>query len=656
MKKYNQRVENIIQKNEEIKKQHKQKMKSYGLLGITVFMFVIIVSHQFILNFGLKQNNNNIVILQEEQANQPLKFKSKEELISKIKKSNNNRVILFEESLTNDFSGAIGSMNSADNMISMPQDTQIKAESTEKTHTDTNIQVQGVDEADIVKTNGSYIYYIANRKLNVFDITTNEIILKEKIEFDKQDNIIEMYIDENNIIVLSNCSKKDTKAKNGYTYNNFVKIYVYDINTFNLIREIETEGNYLSSRKIGNDIYVISNKNAYSYILKENVDEYVLPQYKDSIISNEYVEIQATDIAYFDDTENSTYMMITSFSLDKINEKANIETYLGAGNEIYVSKNSLYVANVEYTRNSVKDMLGVYYTIPQTTSIHKFKIDDGKINYVATGKVDGALLNQFSMDEYENNFRITTTTNGENSENNLYVLDSNMNTIGKLTGLAKGERIYSTRSMGDKAYVVTYKTVDPLFVIDLSNPANPYVLGELKIPGYSSYLHPIGENYLLGFGEDTVERTYTNWDGNESVTAYANGLKMAIFDVTDYNNPKELYSVKIGGRGSYSELLYNHKALLFDLNEGIIAFPVSLYTENNGYDLSGIPKYGTQEFAGALVYDISIEKGINLRGKIQHEYAQRIIRVEDKLYTLSQQLIKTSDLKTIEELNKLNIK
>ena len=131
---------------------------------------------------------------------------------------------------------------------------------------------------------------------------------------------------------------------------------------------------------------------------------------------------------------------------------------------------------------------------------------------------------------------------------------------------------------------------------------------------------------------------------------------MAIFDVTDYNNPKELYSVKIGGRGSYSELLYNHKALLFDLNEGIIAFPVSLYTENNGYDLSGIPKYGTQEFAGALVYDISIEKGINLRGKIQHEYAQRIIRVEDKLYTLSQQLIKTSDLKTIVELNKLNIK
>lgn len=656
MKKYNERVNNIIEKNEKLKKDHKQKMKNYGFFSITTFLLVCIIGHQFSLNF-LEKTNTNIDIIEQSQANIPLKFESKEQLVSKIKKNTSDRFILFEGSIiVNDTAGQIGSMNSTDNMLSNSQNTELKTENSEITYSETNTQVQGVDEADIVKTNGKYIYYIANNKLNVFDITTNDIILKQEIEFSKQDNIIQMYIDDTNIIVLSNYSKKD-ENKEKYNYNHFVKAYVYDINTFELTREIETEGNYLSSRKIGKDIYIVSNKNAYSYVLKEyGIDEYVLPLYKDSVMSNEYVEMKPTDISYFDNTSNSTYMMVTSFSLDKINEKANIETFLGAGDEIYVSKNSLYIANIEYKRNSVKDMLGVYYTIPQTTSIHRFEISDGKINYVATGKVDGALLNQFSMDEYENNFRITTTTNGENSENNIYVLDSNMNIIGKLTGLAKGERIYSTRFMGNKAYVVTYKTVDPLFVIDLSNPTNPTVLGELKIPGYSSYLHPIGENYLLGFGEDTVERTYTNWNGEEQTTAYANGLKMALFDVSDFTKPKELYSVKIGGRGSYSELLYNHKALLFDNNEGIIAFPARLYTENNGYDSSGIPIYGTQEFDGALVYDISIDTGINLRGKIEHKNAERILRVEDKLYIVSNQNIKSVDMKTIENITDLNIK
>ena len=255
------------------------------------------------------------------------------------------------------------------------------------------------------------------------------------------------------------------------------------------------------------------------------------------------------------------------------------------------------------------------------------------------------------MDEYDGNFRITTTTMDEG--NNLFVLNKNMKEIGSVTNLASGEKIYATRFMGEKAYVVTYKTVDPLFVIDLSNPEKPTVLGELKIPGYSSYLHPLGENYLIGFGEDSVEKSYLNWKGEQEVVAYATGLKMAIFDVSDYNNPKELYFVKIGNRGSYSELLYNHKALLFDENEGIFAFAAYL-TSDGGYYEDGTPMYGDKMFDGALVYNVSVEEGISLRGKIEHdESVERIVRIGDKLYTLSKEDIKVSDIKEIKELDTL---
>ena len=350
-------------------------------------------------------------------------------------------------------------------------------------------------------------------------------------------------------------------------------------------------------------------------------------------------------------------MIISSFNLDKIDNEVEIYTCLGSGNEIYASRENLYVAKINYDYK---------ITDKTTTAIHKFAIKDGKVKYEATGSVPGALLNQFSMDEYEGNFRITTTkgnTWDDTSENNLYVLDEKLNIVGTLEGLAKGEKIYSTRFMGEKCYVVTYKTVDPLFVIDLSNPEIPKVLGELKIPGYSKYLHPLGENYLIGFGEDSVEKSYLDWKGEMQVTAYATGLKMAIFDVTDYNNPKELHSIKMGGRGSYSELLNNHKSLLFNEEEGIFAFPATL-TEETKYYADGTPKYGETIFNGALIYNVNVEEGISLRGKVEHEVEgrknnnniQRLLYIGDRLYTLSSDMIKVSNLKTIEELDVLVIK
>lgn len=538
----------------------------------------------------------------------------------------------------------------------------------------TNTQVQGVDEADIVKTNGKKIFYIAQNKLFIFDATKTKTTVDKEIGFKENVYPCDIYLDDNYFVVMA--SSRLQRNTSGETAEKLSSrsigssatlVLIYDVNSYELLREIEVEGNEISSRKIGNDLYIVTNK--YIHLYNKIEEDEILPIYRDSYKSGECVEIPATQVKYFNDfkeDESCNFMIITSFSLDDIASDVNINTYLGAGNEVYCSKENLYVAKIKYSysympkiSNAIDEAIGVTGISKNevTTNIHKFAIGNGDVKYIATGKVKGRLLNQFSMDEYNGNFRITTTND---DGNNLYVLNSDMQEIGSVTNLASGEKIYATRFMGEKAYVVTYKTVDPLFVIDLSTPTTPKVLGELKIPGYSSYLHPFGENYLIGFGEDSVEKSYTNWEGNQEVVAYANGLKMAIFDVSDYNNPKELYSIKLGSRGSYSQLLYDHKALLFDETEGIFAFPAYLAEDTGFYD-DGTPRYGNKMFSGALVYDVSVENGITLRGKIEHidsdnnsNEIQRIIRIGNKLYTLSNEIIKSSDIKTVEDIYTLN--
>ena len=541
-------------------------------------------------------------------------------------------------------------------------------------YSETNVQVEGVDESDIMKTNGEYIYYLTQGKLQVIKASpANSMKIVKTIEVSEDywyGN--ELYLDEKYITVVGT-TQREINTIQQITDSIFNKSYykptesvstikVYDVNTYELVREFNISGSYVSSRKIGDDIYMISNK--YIYDMAE-----ILPVCRDTAIDEEYIEIPANEICYFKDFETCNYMIVSSVSLDNIDEEANVQTFLGAGSEIYASTTSLYVTRGEYEYDAVATPRrgGIIEVNPMnsrySTKIHKFEIDDGEIEYAATGSVPGSLLNQFSMDEYDGYFRITTTdsTDWENSTNNLYVLDEDLEIVGKIEGLAKGERIYSTRFMGDKCYVVTYKTVDPLFVIDLSNPRAPEVLGELKIPGYSDYLHPLGENYLIGFGKDSVEKSYINWNGEMQVTAYDTGLKLAIFDITDFANPKVLHSVKIGGRGSWSELSSNHKSLLFDEEMGIFAFPATVCEGTRFYE-DGTPMYGDVEFEGALIFDLSIENGINLRGKIAHEgknkYSstiERILYIGDVLYTLSSEMVKASDIMTVEEIGRVNI-
>jgi uncharacterized secreted protein with C-terminal beta-propeller domain len=379
-------------------------------------------------------------------------------------------------------------------------------------------------------------------------------------------------------------------------------------------------------------------------------------------------------------------MLVAAFNIEKDESKAFVSAYLGSGQNIYMSENNLYVAavNAEY-KNEVKRQIRdntnapriIYNTVyRENTVVYKFALKDNEVTYLSKGEVPGRILNQFSMDEDRDYFRIATTTGnvwdtGENiSKNNLYVMDKNLSISGKIEGIAPGEKIYSVRFMGDRGYMVTFRKVDPLFVIDLKDAKNPRILGALKIPGYSDYLHPYDENHIIGFGKD-AEEAYSS-DGNQANFAFYQGMKIAIFDVSDVANPKEKFSIKIGDRGTTSELLYNHKALLFSKEKNILSFPITVY-ELKEPDKQNPSKYGEFAFQGAYVYGVDLEKGFTLRGKITHltgedymkagQYwydsdrnVERIIYIGDNLYTISKKMIKAHGMYDLSLKAQLEIK
>lgn len=569
-------------------------------------------------------------------------------------------------------------------------------------HSTTNVQVEGVDEADIVKTDGKYIYQVNGSRIVVAEaFPADKMKIKRIITLEEEEmQPLELYLDDRYLVVIGASSgsipvfrpyNRAVASKYDFYYRNgTVKMMIYSIadkDKIEKLREIELEGSYLSSRKIDSKLYLVANKPIYYYHIMEHSDTNYTPSYKDTAVKEDFINIDYDKIAYFPDCIEPSYMIVAGLNLDTPEEGVNVSTYLGSGDSIYASEHNLYTAVTRHNTVPRREQNPIIYDsaapnkaiakiLDRETVVYRFALNNGKLDYTGKGSVPGSILNQFSMDEDKGYFRIATTkgdmwrTDENTSRNNLYVLDSDLNICGRLEDIAPGERIYSVRFMGDRAYMVTFKKVDPLFVIDLKNATEPKILGALKIPGYSDYLHPYDENHIIGFGKDTVEIVHKDqWGNAVRSTAYYLGMKMAIFDVSDVNNPKEKFKETIGDRGTDSELLRDHKALLFSKEKNLLAFPITV-AEVSGekmYGNNGIPVYGSFVFQGAYVYNLDLKDGFRLKGKISHisreEYLkygnewhgsdkniERIIYIDDNLYTLSKSMIKANGI------NDMNVK
>lgn len=564
-------------------------------------------------------------------------------------------------------------------------------------YSSTNVQVQGVDEADLVKTDGEYIYQVTSTGVMVSKAyPTDEMNLTARIRFEDQGFVpSELYLDSDYLVVIGHSSNQEVMPADGgaelkkimpsYYYQRRVKTYIYDIRDkvkISKVREVEIDGRYISSRKIGTSIYLVGLHNLNTYWIQKE-GENVAPTYRDTAVKNDNISVPYQEIRYIPPIMHPSYLVIAGFDLARPAEPAQISTYLGSGENIYVSDKNLYIALTQY--NYYQPMNNIAAEIlpegeQQETTVYKFSLNEGRVTYLNKGQVPGTILNQFSMDEYQNHFRIATTSGnkwglgGSGSSNNVYVLDENTTLVGRLENIAPGERIFSTRFMGERAYMVTFKNVDPLFVLDLKNPAAPSILGALKIPGYSDYLHPYDVNHVIGFGKDTVELTQKDSSGRIVGTqSYYLGLKMALFDVSDVTNPREKFSEKIGDRGTDSELLKNHKALLFNKDTGLLAFPVTLMELKGkpAVNLMGYPEYGSFSFQGAYVYNLDIDKGFTQKGRITHQNEQdilkagsynanpqhdvkRILYIGNVLYTASDQMLKANNLSDLKEIKALS--
>ena len=542
------------------------------------------------------------------------------------------------------------------------EDSTTKAERDSETkNSKTNTQVNNVDEADIVKVDGNYIYYVSNKKLVIIDAHTPEA--SEKIsEINYKDtnfNPREVYVKGQKIIVIGNeydnSCKTEVISTEDVTATDIERVQeskpksgmiIYDISNIKEPKEtrrVMIEGNYISSRMIEDNIYYVANKYiATSNIQKnkmEDLDEdKYKPVYQDTAVSQEEKCINYDLIYYFPETQDSSYLMLAGLNINN-NEEAEIRTFLGAGQYIYSSEKNIYIATNKTTYGKGYEVLG------GTTHLLKIELNNGKFNFKAECNIDGQVNNQFSMDENKDTFRIATTTGNiwvdETTANNLYILNDKLEEIGRVENFGKEEKIYSVRYVENKAYVVTFKQTDPLFVIDLSESTKPQILGELKIPGYSTYLHPYDDTHLIGFGYDTKE------NGTRVIT---NGLKMSMFDISDFNNPQELFKISIGdSKYTYSELLYNHKALLFSKEKNIIAFP--LYSSS-----------GRKTNSKAAIYNIDLKKGFSLKGEISNvtnkyeENVKRIVFANDTFYTFSDSLVKVANMDTLEVVKEFTIK
>lgn len=543
--------------------------------------------------------------------------------------------------------------------------------------TETNVQVEGIDESDILKTDGKYIYALnqIQRKIKIVQIyPVEQAKLISEINLDTEP--IEMFLYKNQLVVYSNTyssSSNYEKESDSYTnYSSFVLLSIYDVSepkSIELTKTVEIEGNFKTSRMKDGYIYVITNKYSYN-------SEDPIPYFKEDDKELKKT-MDCNEINILDDKNSQPYFTtILTLNLNERYKSPQFHNYYGEAETVYMSHGSLYLTSSETISSKTK--AGFFapkedeYKTVELTTISKFDYEKHEINFVNKTGFEGHLLNQFSLDEYENNLRIVGTVGdvwNENSTNFLIIYDESLEKISTISGLANGEKIYSARFYGETGVMVTFKKVDPLFVFDLSDPERPKLKGELKIPGYSDYLHFIDENTVIGFGKDTVEANVSEIEDRGLDFAWYQGLKIAIFDISDMTNPKEVSKLILGDRGSESEALYDHRAFLFDPKHNLIIIPAEIHkideSKCSNYSASIDSCYGEFHSQGAQVIKIKDNK-LTLLNEISHvmvtdneTYLPTNLRVkrsmilEDYIITISEEKIKIHDIKGREVIREI---
>lgn len=589
--------------------------------------------------------------------------------------------------------GIIPSINSSSSPI-LNNSTTDTSKSTD--YSKTNIQVENVDEADIIKTDGGYVYSISDNSVLITDVMDKKKpqVLSE-IKSTSSTYPTDILINGNKIVVISINANTDTN--NSYKYynysNNRTSVQVYDITDKTKpkkLKNLDLNTEYNISRMIDNKIYIFTKTTG-------KVD---FKNYKENYKEQ---EIEYNKIKYLKNDITKAVTTLVVLDLDKPTEDAKLSSYFVDLENAYISTKNIYLLSSDsyrYERTNLLSELksifgfkGVFGKYDNTyiyrsanskdnTKITKYSItnDNDEFEFEENTRVKGKILNQYSCDEKDDNLRIVLN---DKDGTRIKVLNSNLKEIGDTGPAAPGEDNKSVRFAGDRAYFVTYKKVDPLYAVDLSDPTNPTILGELEIPGFSNYLHPYNENYIIGIGmatNETLVRDYLGRPLSERITF--NGMKMTIFDISDIRNPKEKDVIYFGDSKTDSQINKDARALLFSKEKNLIAIPVSNMgsvnpttrfsnssNTNNTLDSNKVVIHENVEY-GYIVFDIS-EEGFKYKGIITHEefnffsdlnrelysvnFPLRGLYIDDNLITVSNNLLKINKLDTLEFISNINL-
>ena len=622
------------------------------------------------------------------------------------------RTAIFEESMVMD------SVQSLPTPSAMTENSKIQG--TE--YSTTNNQVTGVDEPDFIKNDSKYIYIVSGNTITIIDGYPGEsakVILKTAIDVEYQ-YIENMFLNNNRLVIFYNDqSKEEIIPEFDFmprpTYQPITHVMIIDISdkqNLKILKDYSIDGNFSQARMIGDNVYFVTNSYIdYQFprfpVIFENSKKIMNPDafyFENSEEMTNFNTITALNI--IDYTINSETFLSGYSGTFYVSEKNFYITYQqNIPYRFYqdLAKEKFFEVILPFFSNEIQAQINVIYENDKTDSekwaeiseilesqydkmnkqekeelfkkinleiskfdarvqqefnktiIHKISIDETNLEYVAKGSVPGRLLNQFSLDENKDKLRVATTleyyldNQGMTRTNGIYNLDKNLELVGSLENVAKDESIFSARFMGDRLYLVTFQQIDPFFVIDLSSDT-PKILGELKIPGFSNYLHPFDENTIIGLGRDTKI--------SEDNRVEQLGIKIALYDVQDVNNPQEVSKFVIGDSSSYSEATYNHKAFFFDKTRNVISIPISedIKSTSSGF----APNY--QRWNGFYIF--SIDKNIELKGTIEHSdnsqgyYGfsnSRTFFIDETLYTVSNSKLKINNIEDLVPLNEIQL-
>ena len=628
---------------------------------------------------------------------------------------------------------SVQSINSAGALPLAPPTSESATE-----YSETNVQVAGVDEADFIKNDGSYIYMLANGKLRIVDAWPPEQAT-EIAAFDVEGIPKKLFVHDNRAFIYSSLerirqnnyygnffyfSNRDKECTYGYDCDftgdgRELKVTVLDISDVTnprLIREMHFSGAYLNSRRIGNAVYsVVIFPEAQITGLKYDLDDREWTNQMCQRDDQSAVEITAEITAKFEALKAENRERIQSADLSEwlpsvkdlryngvppqenaspfancdnfyqsgqkdgksflaiisteINGTAplNATTIIGKPGAVYASTSAMYVAS-RHSQNQVWTpwFFAGDVNIEEASTIHKFNLtnEPPASQYAGSGVVKGRVLNQFSMDEFNGFFRLATTSGhlpDPRTHSTISILEQQANelvVVGKIDEIAPTEDIRSARFMGDKGYIVTFKKTDPLFVFDLADPYQPKIAGELKIPGFSTYMHRLDANHLLTIGYDADDQGDFAW---------FTGIMLQIFDVTDMTKPALTHKEVIGSRGSTSEAATNHLAFNYFGSKGLLAIPMTICEKDKYSDYGG--RYGDlMTFSGLLVYKVNADDGFKLVGGVPHiapesqdnyrracsnwwtqsnSYVKRSIFMDDYVFSITEDTIKANRMSAL---------